>query len=261
MKNYISILKKTKLFSGLSGSDISSMLNCLDAKLNSYKKGEYVFRQGERLSHITVLVEGKLLIQNDDYWGNRAIVNDIAVGEMFGEAYVAPESGAILNDVIAVEDSEVIFFDVKRIIVYEMEETKEMKQQREREEQEERQSDLLRWRNEKEEVERKINELSGKQVKEIIFDTEINKWTISGNEFGSKINQKKDVIVLVEDENKNLFGGYIGNEIVIGQNVKDDSCYVFSLRKNGVFNPKKYQRINDEAKSYRIGNNSHHIFM
>ena len=32
------------------------------------------------------------------------------VGEMFGEAYAAPESGALLNDVIAEEDSTVIFF-------------------------------------------------------------------------------------------------------------------------------------------------------
>ena len=35
---------------------------------------------------------------------------------MFGEAYIAPESGALLNDVVAVEDSAVIFFDVRRII-------------------------------------------------------------------------------------------------------------------------------------------------
>ena len=35
---------------------------------------------------------------------------------MFGEAYVAPESGVLLNDVVAVENSVVIFFDVKRII-------------------------------------------------------------------------------------------------------------------------------------------------
>ena len=35
---------------------------------------------------------------------------------MFGEAYVAPESGNLLNDVIAEEDSAVIFFDVRRIL-------------------------------------------------------------------------------------------------------------------------------------------------
>ena len=92
------------------------MLSCLDARLRTYKKGEYVFRQGEHLNYITVLVGGELYIQRDDYWGNRAIVNRIAIGEMFGEAYIAPESGALLNDVIAVEDSEVIFFDVRRII-------------------------------------------------------------------------------------------------------------------------------------------------
>ena len=40
----------------------------------------------------------------------------IGAGEMFGEAYVAPESGVLLNDVLAVEDYTVIFFDVKRII-------------------------------------------------------------------------------------------------------------------------------------------------
>ena len=92
------------------------MLSCLDARLQEYKKGEYVLRQGEHPSHITVLVSGELHIQRDDYWGNRAIVNHIGVGEMFGEAYIAPESGALLNDVVAVEDSAVIFFDVRRII-------------------------------------------------------------------------------------------------------------------------------------------------
>ncbi len=116
MKKYIPILKKTQLFAGVSEDEIAAMLSCLDARLREYKKGDYVFRQGEHPDHITVLVKGELHIQKDDYWGNRAIVNRIAAGEMFGEAYIAPESGALLNDVIAVKDSAVIFFDVRRII-------------------------------------------------------------------------------------------------------------------------------------------------
>ena len=92
------------------------MLNCLQAKLLTFQKGDYVFREGERIDNITVLVKGKLLVQHDDFWGNRNIVNVIRVGEMFGEAYVAPESGSLLNDVIAEEDSAVIFFDVRRIL-------------------------------------------------------------------------------------------------------------------------------------------------
>ena len=92
------------------------MLSCLGARLKSYKKGEFVLRQGEHLSDIVVLVDGKLHIQKDDYWGNRSILGLIDVGEMFGEAYVSPESSSLLNDVVAVEDSTAIFFDVKRII-------------------------------------------------------------------------------------------------------------------------------------------------
>ena len=116
MKKYIPILKRTQMFAGVSDDEIAAMLSCLGARINTYKKGEYVLRQGEHISDITVLVEGKLHIQKDDYWGKRSILGQIAVGEMFGEAYVAPHSGSLLNDVVAVEDSAVIFFDIKRIL-------------------------------------------------------------------------------------------------------------------------------------------------
>lgn len=116
MKKFIPILKKTQMFSGLGTDEIESMLSCLGARLCNYKKGEYVLRQGEYLSDIIVLADGNLHIQKDDYWGNRSILGHIAVGEMFGEAYALPESGAVMNDVVAVENSTAIFFDAMRII-------------------------------------------------------------------------------------------------------------------------------------------------
>lgn len=116
MKKYLKILKKSQLFSGVAEDEIEAMLDCLSAELRTYQKGSYVLHQGEYLHHITVLVAGSLLIQKDDFWGNRSIVNKISVGEMFGEAYVAPGSEALLNDVIATEDSAIIFFDVHKIL-------------------------------------------------------------------------------------------------------------------------------------------------
>jgi len=116
MKEYIGILKHTQLFAGVSEDEITAMLSCLQASLRTFKKGEYVCREGEHIDKIMVLVEGKLLVQYDDFWGNRSIVNVIRTAEMFGEAYVAPESGAILNDVVAEEECVVIFFDVRKIL-------------------------------------------------------------------------------------------------------------------------------------------------
>ncbi len=116
MDKYTDVLKNTKLFAGVGEEEIGTMLDCLGAALRQYKKGDYVYRAGEYVRSLTVLVEGYLHIQKDDYWGNRAILGDVAVGEMFGEAYVSPESGALLNDVVAVEDSAVLFFDIQRIL-------------------------------------------------------------------------------------------------------------------------------------------------
>lgn len=116
MEDYIRILKRTKLFAGIAENEISMMLSCLDAHMREYRKGEYVFRQGEYISTIMMLVDGELHIQQDDYWGNRSIISHISAGDMFGEAYIAPESGALLNDVVVVEDSTVIFLDAKKIM-------------------------------------------------------------------------------------------------------------------------------------------------
>lgn len=116
MKKIINILKRTRLFAGVGEDEIESLLSCLDARLLEYQKGAYVLRQGEHISDIMILAEGNLHIQKDDYWGNRSILGQISVGEMFGEAYVGLDSGAMLNDVVAVEDSKVVFFDVKRIL-------------------------------------------------------------------------------------------------------------------------------------------------
>lgn len=116
MKKYIPVLKGTKLFAGVGEEEIGAMLGCLGATLGHYRKGEYVFRAGEHIDSITLLVAGRLLIQKDDYWGNRSIVSVVTPGEMFGEAYVAPDSGALMNDVVAVEDSAVMCFDLRRIL-------------------------------------------------------------------------------------------------------------------------------------------------
>ena len=116
MKEFIPVLKRTRLFAGVGEEDISAMLSCLGARLRTFKKGEYVLRQGERLDDILVLAAGNLLIQKDDYWGNRSILGHIGIGEIFGEAYAAPESGTLRNDVVALEDSAVFFFDVKRVL-------------------------------------------------------------------------------------------------------------------------------------------------
>lgn len=116
MKKYFPILKKNQLFTGIHDDELASLLTCLHTRLGTYQKGSCIFKQGTHCTDLAILAEGSLHIQNDDYWGNRSILGQIAPGEMFGESYLAPDSGPLQNDVVAVEDSAVLFFDARQIL-------------------------------------------------------------------------------------------------------------------------------------------------
>lgn len=116
MEKYLPVLKKSVLFSGVKEEDIRVLLSCVEAKVRRYGKGEYVLQQGEYLDDIAVLTEGSLHIQNDDYWGNRSILGRISIGEIFGEAYAFSREEPLMNDVVAIEDSTVMFINAKKVI-------------------------------------------------------------------------------------------------------------------------------------------------
>lgn len=116
MKKYLQLLKHSKLFQGISETEIETMLSCLSAVTCSYEKGEFVFRQGEQITGIAVLLSGCVHIQKEDYWGNLSILNEITEGEVFGEVYACLGNEELLNHAVAVKPSVVLFMDVNRVL-------------------------------------------------------------------------------------------------------------------------------------------------
>ena len=114
MKKYLSLLKNSKLFQGISEDELRSMLDCLSAVIRDYHKGEYVFSRGERIGSVALLLEGGIHIQKEDYWGNLSILSEITEGEIFGEVYACLGSDELLNNAVAVKPSKVLFLDARR---------------------------------------------------------------------------------------------------------------------------------------------------
>ncbi len=115
MKEYIGVLKNSKLFDGINEEDILALMGCLSATMKNYKKGEYIFRQGEYMPNLCVVAQGCVHIQSDDYWGNRTILNEVTACEMFGESYATSKSQT-LNDAVAASDCVVFFFDLNKMM-------------------------------------------------------------------------------------------------------------------------------------------------
>ena len=115
MNKNLKLLLGTKLFSGITESELVSMLNCLSAKTCSYQKGEYIFHRGECISSVALLMEGCIHIQKEDYWGNLSILNEISQGELFGEVYACLQNEPMLHNAVAVKPGTILFLDINKI--------------------------------------------------------------------------------------------------------------------------------------------------
>lgn len=104
------------LFDGIKEDDRSEMLKCLNAKKKQYKKGSTVLGRGGHTSEMGMVLEGSVHMVKDDFWGNRSILGQASPGQMFGEVYACLPRQGLEVDVVAAEDTEVLFLDVGRIL-------------------------------------------------------------------------------------------------------------------------------------------------
>lgn len=116
MKQYFSLFKRTNLFLDIAEEEMESLLCCLGANERSYEKGECIFLRGEQIMSVAMLLKGCVHIQKEDYWGNLSILNEILPGEIFGEVYACLRNDLILNNAVAVKQSNVLFLDMNKVL-------------------------------------------------------------------------------------------------------------------------------------------------
>ena len=116
MKKYIQTIKNSKFFAGITEGEIEAMLQCLSASLKTFKKGDIIYRAGENISSVAMLLEGNIHIQKEDYWGNLSILDSVSPGELFGEVFACLENEAMAYNAEAVKDSVVLMLDIQRVL-------------------------------------------------------------------------------------------------------------------------------------------------
>ena len=108
-------LTKIALMQGLNEQEISLILNCLQAKIKKYEKGETIFQEGEKIEEIGIIFSGTVTVQRNDYWGNRSIVALLGELDVFGETFACLNQVSDVQ-VIAEEASEILFLQVNRVL-------------------------------------------------------------------------------------------------------------------------------------------------
>ena len=114
MKNYM-LLQKSPLFASFSKEDLQKLFKCLNVHERKIKKDSFVFRAGDDARSVYIILSGSMHIVDEDFWGNRSIIETMEVFTFFGEAYAIASSEKYLVGVMAAEDSIILELDPTKL--------------------------------------------------------------------------------------------------------------------------------------------------
>lgn len=116
MEKYLTVLKNSTLFNGLSDHEILSFLHCIDAGVRTVEKDQYILQAGDTTDAVRLLLAGTAFVVQEDLWGNRNIMTRLFPGNLFAEPFaIIPD--AVLNvSVIAAGSCEIMALSAKRLL-------------------------------------------------------------------------------------------------------------------------------------------------
>ncbi|MGI5949430.1 Crp/Fnr family transcriptional regulator [Peptoniphilus sp.] len=109
-------LSNTRLFNGISESEIEMLLRCISSYKKFYKKGDFILNESETTDFLGLVLDGMVIIERSDIWGNNTIIGTISAGEVFAETYAMLDDEPLMINVVANKDCEVLFLNVKDIL-------------------------------------------------------------------------------------------------------------------------------------------------
>lgn len=116
MKKYLKQLQRNELFNNFNLNDLESILNCLSAKVNYFKKKEIILKQGTHVHYVGIVLSGGIQIIKEDIEGNINILSHLGINDIFAEAFAYADIYECPITVQATENCEIMFIDCKRII-------------------------------------------------------------------------------------------------------------------------------------------------
>ena len=103
------------VFKGIDSVSLDEFVSIRALRTKAFTRGETILHSGDTVEEIGIVQSGSILIENIDPWGNRSILSSVSTGQVFAESY-ALSSEPLMVDVVASEDSVIIFINIKRLL-------------------------------------------------------------------------------------------------------------------------------------------------
>ncbi|MBC8536514.1 Crp/Fnr family transcriptional regulator [Feifania hominis] len=109
-------LSKTALFRGAAADELPQILACLGAVSRTYGKAQTIYRAGELVTSLGLVLTGRVQIEADDLWGNRSVLDSLGPGAVFAETYACIPGERLMVNVVAAQPAEILFLQAARIL-------------------------------------------------------------------------------------------------------------------------------------------------
>ena len=116
MEQYLEKLSRCPLFEGIHPQNLLIVLNCLGARVERFTKKQTIFSEGTPARQIGILLSGSAQIVQNDYYGNRSLIDEVIVGEAFGEAFACAGMTALPVTILAHDPCEVLLLESEHVL-------------------------------------------------------------------------------------------------------------------------------------------------
>lgn len=116
MEQYYPVLNKCALFRGIEEHNYSHLLGCLNVVIKHFEEGEYLFFAGDEISHVRIVLSGRIEILKENLAGNKHIIAILDSAQLFAEGIVCTASRQSPVTAQAMEETKVMMIPYEKII-------------------------------------------------------------------------------------------------------------------------------------------------
>lgn len=115
MNDYLKSVARSELFYGIDEVKIDNMILCLAGFEKTYAEDEIIWYEGKNTTNVGIVLYGRVHMENCDFWGNKTIIMELEAGSCFGVDSAFSKEHNHIFDVVAKEETKVLFFDANRL--------------------------------------------------------------------------------------------------------------------------------------------------
>lgn len=109
-------ISESKIFQNISEQEIEHIFKCLQIKQTKYNKQDIILHTGTPIDSMGFILSGSVIIEQTDIWGNQTIFDRIPSGQIFAETYACAPDELLMVNVVAAEETEILFLKTERIL-------------------------------------------------------------------------------------------------------------------------------------------------